>query len=112
VTYEEQVDRDNQEIAKHTQRYMRAVHQMQSGVAMLMNFDGVSDPEHKHLRVGVNSALVINNALTQLFISKGVITLAEYTKASADAMEEEVERYRTDLQQRISPDGATKIDLG
>ena len=65
---------------------------MQSGVAHEMaTCDRATQP--KHLRVGVNSAMVDNAALANLLIAKGVITLQEYMIAIADEMEEEVKRY-------------------
>ncbi len=70
------------------QRYYAAVHAMQSGVAYEMN----SDPratEPKHLRVGVNTALRNQASLTELLISKGIITEDELMKALALGMEKE-----------------------
>ena len=49
--------------------------------------------ELKHLRVGVNSAMVDSAGLATLLIEKGIITGDEYEKALADAMEHERERY-------------------
>jgi hypothetical protein len=65
---------------------------MQTGVAMIITHDTKS-VEAKHLRVGVNSAMVDNSALAKLMISKGIITEEEYLKAVADEMELEVRRY-------------------
>lgn len=77
-------------------RYHGAAHAMQSGVAAEMTKDnGPTTP--KHLRVGVNSALVNQEGLAQLLIDKGLITEEEYTKAIADAMEREVGRYEERL---------------
>lgn len=78
------------------QRYDNALHAMQTGIAMLANYEP-SLYELKHLRVGVNSALVSENALATLLISKGIITLAEYEKAQADAAEREVRMYEGQL---------------
>lgn len=79
-------------------RYSEAAHAMQSGVAHEMNTNHLHperDPatQPKHLRVGVNSALVNDAALAKLLIAKGIITLQEYMIAVADEMEEEVQRY-------------------
>lgn len=87
-------------------RYAAAAHAMQSGVAMEMNFD-LSGVEPKHLRVGVNSALVAQGGLARLLIDKGLITEAEYTAAVADAMEAEVARYEEILRQRLGHSGVT-----
>jgi len=73
-------------------RYERAAHAMQSGVAMMMNYDpGPTNP--KHLRVGVNSAMVEHSALGHLLIEKGLITEDEYVEAIIIFMEREVKTY-------------------
>ena len=51
------------------------------------------DMTPKHLRVGINSALVESAALAGLLISRGVITEEEYFETIADAMEAEKRRY-------------------
>lgn len=85
------------------QRYTAAAHAMQSGVAMDMETDthsqGATTP--KHMRVGVNSALVDSAALAELLISKGVITEAEYLEAMATGMEREAKRYEEILSRRF-----------
>lgn len=89
-----------------SERYHRAAHAMQSGVAIQISA-GVSDEtEPKHLRVGVNSALSDVGAIAGLLIAKGVFTLEEYTKAVADKMEQEEESYRNKIAKRmgITPD--------
>lgn len=75
------------------ERYVDACHAMQSGIAMMMNYDSASTTP-KHLRVGVNSAMVDSSALANLLISKGIITEEEYFKAIADGMEKEVQDYK------------------
>lgn len=78
------------------ERYNAAAHAMQSGVAMEMSA-GSKDTEPKHLRVGVNSALVNDEGLAALLIEKGIFTEDEYVKAIADAMEREKVRYEERL---------------
>ena len=73
-------------------RYVKAAHAMQSGVAVCME-RGTAETTPKHLRVGVNSAMVNDAAIARLLIGKGIITLAEYEGAVADEMEREVKRY-------------------
>lgn len=88
-------------------RYLRAMHAVQSGVAAEMNIDpGPTEP--KHLRVGVNSALITASALVGLLISKGVITADEYDQALADCAEEEQRAY----EQRLSEHFGRKVTLG
>lgn len=74
-------------------RYVAAVHAMQSGVAAEMG----RSTEPKHLRVGVNAAMVDHSSLVQLLISKGLFTRDEYLAAIADGMEEEKGRYEQRL---------------
>lgn len=89
-------------------RYRVAAHAMQTGVAFA-NPEGTGDQTPKHLRVGVNSAMVEHSALAHLLMRKGVITEEEYYTALADGMEQEAERYRSELQARHP---GTKITLG
>lgn len=68
------------------ERYSRAAHAMQSGVAMEMNYRP-QPTEPKHLRVGVNTALVDHGALVTLLIAKGVFSeVARYEKHIGDLM--------------------------
>lgn len=71
-------------------RYYIAAHRMQSAVAFQLarGSDSASD---KHLRVGVNSALVDSGSLAELLIAKGVITEEEYMRAVAGGMEREAD---------------------
>ena len=86
------------------ERYERAAHAMQSGVAIEMSHLGTSkETEAKHLRVGVNSAMVDSAALAGLLISKGIFTMEEYAKAVADQMEKEAE-YRKRIADRLGRD--------
>lgn len=71
---------------------------MQSGVAMKMHY-GV-DHEPKHLRVGVNSAMVDSAALAELLIHLGLITRHEYLYAIMAGMEREKETYEQELSDR------------
>lgn len=81
-------------MSKHDiDRYHAALHAMQSGVAVEMG----PSTEPKHLRVGVNAALVGSAALGRLLIEKGVITLDEYEAAMAAEMEAEQARYEQKL---------------
>lgn len=68
------------------------MHGVQSGVAAKMELDP-TETTPKHLRVGVNSAMVQHAALVRLLMSKGIVTEAEYWADQADAADEERERY-------------------
>jgi hypothetical protein len=89
------------------ERYVAATHAMQSGVAAEMGYKP-SPTTPKHLRVGVNSAMVNSSALAELLISKGVITEAEYLEVIAAGMEREAKLY----EDRISEHYGRKITLG
>lgn len=89
-------------------RYQAAAHAMQTGVATKMAIDP-SETQPKHLRVGVNSAMVDHSALAKILMDKGILTESEYFTALADAMEREVDLYRSFLKQHF-PDG-TEIRL-
>ena len=88
------------------ERYLAAAHAMQTGVAMEMEH-GSKDTTPKHLRTGVNSAMVEHSALAGLLISKGVITGEEYAEALAAGMERETKAYEDRLSEHIG----TKITL-
>jgi hypothetical protein len=87
------------------QRYVKAMHAMQSGVKTDMatdpnqNSQGATTP--KHLRVGLNGALADQGALAKLLIAKGIFTEAEYLDAIADAAEAEQARYEQLLSDRF-----------
>ena len=81
-------------------RYVAAAQAMQAGVAA-EQARGSRDGEPKHLRVGVNSALVNHRALAELLIAKGVFTEDEYVAAVADAMEAEVAAYEARLTEQL-----------
>lgn len=74
-------------------RYHEAAHAMQTAVKIDQE-RGSQDGSPKHLRVGINSAMVNHDAIATLLIDKGIITEEEYVAALAAAMEREVARYR------------------
>lgn len=81
-------------------RYRAACHAMQSGVAMMMNYDP-KPTEPKHLRVGVNSALCDQAALVKLLVNKGVITRRDYEEALVTEMKREVAGYEEQLRKIV-----------
>lgn len=89
---------DKERIKAAYKRYELASHAMQTGVAVEIDFniqagkkDAATSP--KHLRVGINSAMVEHSAMVSLLMKKGIITELEYAETLAEAMEIEVERY-------------------
>jgi hypothetical protein len=89
-------------------RYQNAAHAMQSGVAAKMDIDS-SETTPKHLRVGVNSAMVDMGALVKLLIAKNVFTYEEYVTAVADSMEREKAVYEHWLREHFGHDGITLV---
>lgn len=86
------------------QRYAELAHAMQSGVAIQMNRDA-AETSPKHLRVGVNSAMVDAGVVGTLLIRKGLITEEEYFATLVELMEREVESYRL----KIDPTGRVTL---
>ena len=92
---------------KAQERYRKAAHAMQSGVKFLMESEpGLNYPESgecspKHLRTGVNSALVDSGALAGLLIRKGLISEEEYFEVLAEIMEKDVKSYEEKLSRRF-----------
>lgn len=86
---------DDPEIQGYLDRYFAAAHAMQSAVAYFMESGLARSKETtpKHLRVGVNSAMMETSALGRLLMAKGIITEHEYYKSLADGMEAEVASY-------------------
>lgn len=73
-------------------RYQAATHAMQTGVEYYKHVNGAGC-EPKHLRVGVNSAMVETSAIAKLLIDKGVITAEEHAEALIAGMEAEAASY-------------------
>jgi len=87
-------------IEEYVARYTAAMHAVQTGVAMEMNFN-LNPTSPKHLRVGVNSAMVDSGALATLLMEKGVFTEEEYRKALAEGAEREAETYAARLSAQL-----------
>lgn len=83
--------------------YLAAAHAMQSGVAMDIEMNGevAAGANPKHLRVGVNSAMVENSALWGLLLKKGIITEEEMTTALVEAHQAEAARYEAHLSAKL-----------
>jgi len=81
------------------EEYVSLVHAMQSGVAFDIAAHGEkragADP--KHLRVGVNVALVESSALWTLLVRKGIISEEEKVASLTEAHIAEVQRYEDHL---------------
>jgi hypothetical protein len=107
------------------QRYLAAMHAVQTGISYRMEYDP-SFVEEKHLLVGIAStqiadraqnALLIRHKITEqqidqaalfrLLIEKGVFTLEEYMEQQARFAEEEQAFYEHELSRHYQ----TKITL-
>ena len=97
---------DDKIIVELYDKYLAAMHAMQAGVAMMMETDSKqTDP--KHMRVGINSALISNTAVVDLLVEKGVITQVEFFQSLLKHAEMERDSY----QQQISEKLGTKVTL-
>ena len=99
-------------------RYTNALHAVQSGVlALFLHENGPANTYHdkvigecsrKHLRVGVNSALLDSAAIARLLIAKGVFTEEEHAEALAELAEQEKALYEA----KLSGLKGAKVSLG
>jgi hypothetical protein len=99
---------ESQSLEDIKREYADLCHAMQSGVAMMMNYDPAATAP-KHLRTGLNSAMVDSGALAGLLIAKGLITEQEYFTALRDKMRAEVESYERLVRDCVG--GAPEITL-
>lgn len=97
-----------EERTAYRERYVKAAHAMQSGVAV-QSAHGSKQCEPKHLRVGVNGAMSDIGAVSRLLISKGVFTEREYLEAICKGMEDERDSYEAAVQALF---GSTAVKLG
>lgn len=77
------------------ERYQRAMHAVQTGVALEMSMGLSNAHEPKHLRVGINSAMVEHGALVHFLVRKGIMTWPEWFEMLADAAEQEKHTYES-----------------
>jgi hypothetical protein len=96
---------------KGNERYRVAAHRMQSAVALdfSVKYAGMAPDlirALKHLRVGINSAMVSQEGLARLLIEKGIFTEEEYLDAVTVAMEREADaRTQEAREEHGLPDG-------
>lgn len=84
-------------------RYLAALHAIQSGIAYMINSNpSIVDP--KHLRVGIDSALVNDAATARLLIAKGVFTSEEYYEELVLEAEREVKRSEAEISKLLGAD--------
>jgi hypothetical protein len=90
--------------------YTELSHAMQSGVAFMQNYEP-SSTQPKHLRVGVNCAMVEHSALCELLIDKGVMTPTEMFNYMIRKMHAEIDSYRANIARHMGCD-VDKLTLG
>lgn len=79
-------------------RYNAALHAMQSGVAVLLEHDpAIDECTPKHLRVGVNAAMIDSAAVAKLLIDKGIFTEEEYAESLVFFAERDKQSYEDNL---------------
>lgn len=88
------------------QEYQQLLHAVQTAVRTKMELEGKPDTDQtdtgpKHLRVGVNSAIIQASGLALLLIDKGVITELEYWQQQVDTWRAEVTLYEHELSQKM-----------
>jgi len=104
------------ELSPDMVQYLAAAHAMQTGVAGIMELDRTSrglaplavpeispncETSPKHLRVGVNSAMVDHAALVRCLTDAGVFKRSDYEAALNVEMAREVVRYETRLTELV-----------
>lgn len=81
-------------------RYEAAMHAVQSGVKAEHEL-GSDDGSPKHLRVGINSAIIQTTALVRLLVDAGAFSRADWWRALADETHRERQRYEAELSDRL-----------
>ena len=90
-------------------RLVQLSHAMQTGVAYeIEKTPSNSATSPKHLRTGVNAAMVEHAALVELLVEKGIITLEEFLERNCAKMQEEVDKYEERLSKAY---GGVKVTL-
>lgn len=77
--------------------YLEAMHALQSAVAYKIQMRLNEGHQPKHLRVGVDSAMLQISALVSVLAGKGVFTIEEYEEALRLAVNDEVSAHETEL---------------
>jgi len=81
-------------------RYAKLMHGLQSGVAMMQNYDGgvaSGETSPKKLRTDLGSTSAETSALISLLIDKGVFTTLEFEARLFEMLEGEIKKYERSL---------------
>lgn len=87
---------EKEQVAELKEQYRVLMHAVQTGVAYTLEFNS-QEGTAKHLRVGVNSALINQCAIVKLLINRGIITELEYWEAVVEQTKLEVTSYEEKL---------------
>jgi hypothetical protein len=87
---------EKEQVAVLKEEYRALMHAVQSGVGFMLDFDS-REGTAKHLRVGVNSALINQCAIIKLLINRGVITELEYWESVVEQTKLEILSYEEKL---------------
>lgn len=82
------------------QEYVVLLHAVQTGVLREIQVFGTGETAAagpKHLRVGVNSAIIQNSSLATLLMRKGIITEVEYWQTQVELWRDEVASFEKRL---------------
>lgn len=98
------VERPSIAEVEYQNRYEAAMHAVQTGVLLEIEKlgPGPSGTSPKHLRVGINAAMVSDAALVQLLVDKKLFSMEEYWKYLAEAAETEKARYELNLRVNLA----------
>jgi hypothetical protein len=88
-------------------KYHEALKAMQAAIGMDVE-TGTKSASPKHLRVGINSAMIDTGAIARLLIKKGVFTEQEFDESLEVLANEEVASYEKLLSEKL----AAKVTLG
>ena len=78
----------------------QASHAIQTGVKFDLE-TGSESASPKHLRTGLNIAMVTDAAVVRLLIQKGIFTEQEYQESLTDELNKEVDRYQEALSKKM-----------
>lgn len=87
---------------RYQERYLSAMHAVQTGVKMVLQYEKMDEEytgacSRKHLRVGINSAMIDSAALAKTLIDAGVINEEDYFLNLAELAEAEKLKYEEEL---------------
>lgn len=100
------------EVLELLREYARLNHAMMTGIGYDLEYNP-QQAEDKHVRSGINSALVSHSALAKLLMAKGLITELEYWQAVIKELRNEVKSYEDKLESILEKrtGNRTKITL-